>query len=168
MENPKEFNSQNTDQDKARKEHLERIKQLAEKAQKTAEAKQAKLFEGEDLGAEDLGVDVSFLNDTADPDLSHRLYYTMYNIMRRNLPSGKDNEELRRYVYDEIGLFLNRGKEKNERGVRNSDMRMAYIPTFLKPAFDIVVKWVTEGAAPFDLYEAFRRKNEEMGYGRKI
>jgi len=50
--------------------------------------------------------------------------------LRNNLPQGKKNEKLRRYVYDEKSLFLNRGKEKDDRGIRGSDERQTYIPNF--------------------------------------
>lgn len=146
-------------------ERLNEIKMLSEKA-KEISGKQSEMFEGIDLGDED--IDASFntnmLDDTADPDKSHRLYYTMMMTMRSNLPKGKKNEKLRRYVYDEKSLFLNRGKQKDEKGIRGSDERMAYIGNFLQVAFDVVHKWVSEGANPYDLYTAFYELNNERGY----
>lgn len=146
-------------------EILAEIKKLSEKA-KEISGHQGSLFEGIGLGDDDLDkmFDVSILDDTANPDVSHRLYYTMMMTLRNNLPQGKANEKLRRYVYDEKSLFLNRGKDKNEKGVKNSDERQSYIPSALKVAFDLVYKWVSQGADPFDIYSEFRMLNENMGY----
>jgi len=149
-------------------EILEEIKRLSESA-KEISGKQSSLFEGVNLGDEDLdtGFDLATLNDTANPDESHRLYYTMMMALRNNLPQGKKNEKLRRYVYDEKSLFLNRGKDKDDKGIRGSDERQAYISNFLKVAFDIVYKWVSHGADPFDIFMEFRKLNEKMGYRKQ-
>jgi hypothetical protein len=104
------------------------------------------------------------LRNIADRDESHRLYFGMYGIMKRHLPQGKANLPLRRYVYDEVLLYLNQGKRKNARGVRGSSGQMAYIPTILEPAFAIVMDWVTNGANPFDLFSAFEAQNNALGY----
>ena len=120
-------------------ERLDEIRMLSEQAKKIT-GKQSGLFEGMDLGEEDIDTsfDQEMLNDTADPDKSHRLYYTMMIAMRNNLPQGKANEKLRKYVYDEKSLFLNRGKERDKRGKRDSDERQAYIGNFLQTAFEVV------------------------------
>lgn len=144
---------------------IEEIKLLSERA-KEVSGNQQSLFEGVYLGDED--IDTFFnkesLNDTADPEKSHRLYYTMMGAMRRNLPEGKDNIKLRRYIYDEKSLFLNRGKDKNEKGIRGSDERQTYIGNFLHVAFDIVNNWIINGANPFDLYKSFYDLNKEHGF----
>ena len=149
-------------------EILNEIKALSEKA-KEISGPQLGLFEGVDLGEEDLDTafDPSVLNDTADPDKSHRLYYTMRSAMMRNLPKGQQNKKLRQYIYDEKSLFLNRGKEKNEKGIKGSDERQSYIGNFLQVAFDTVNRWISEGANPFDLYMAFHKLNEEKGYHKE-
>lgn len=149
-------------------EIIAQIKLLSEKAREISGA-QTGLFDGFDIGEEDLDTSFnqSILNDTADPDKSHRLYYTMRSAMMRNLPKGNENKKLRKFIYEEKSLFLNRGKDKNHDGIKNSDERMAYIGNFLQVAFDIVNKWVSEGANPFDLYMAFKELNQEKGYDSK-
>lgn len=145
-------------------EIFDEIKQLSEKAKETS-SRQLDLIDNVDLGNED--IDTGFerrLAGTADPDTSHRLYYTMRRTLIDNLPKGKKNEKLRRYVYDEKSLFLNRGNDKNESGYKGSDERMSYIDNFLKTAFDLVNNWVSTGANPFDLYKAFWDINEEKGF----
>ncbi|RNI27355.1 hypothetical protein EFA69_14535 [Rufibacter immobilis] len=146
-------------------EFLADMKKLSDRA-KEVTGVQTGLFDGADLGEEDLDTsfDIANLNDTADPDASHKLYYTMMAVLRRHLPSGKENEKLRRYIYDEKSLFLNRGKAKDEKGVRGSDERMAYLGNFLNVALNTVQRWVEQGAVPYDLYMAFNTLNRERGY----
>lgn len=143
------------------------INRMSKEGDKKGAGKQSKLFDDEDLGEEDIGFDEGLLNDIANPDLSYDLYYGIWKFMKDNLPKGKDNEPGRRYIYDELNLFLNRGKHINAKGKRGSDSRMAYISPHLQPAFATVVDWLRHGAIPFQLYEAFRRKNEELGYHNK-
>lgn len=140
------------------------INRMSKESDKKRAGKQSKLFEDEDLGDEDIGFDQDLLEDVANPDLSYDLYYGIWKFMKDNLPKGKENEQGRRYIYDEVNLFLNRGKHLNAKGKRGSDSRMAYINPQLQPAFATVVDWLRHGAIPFQLYEAFRRKNEELGY----
>lgn len=142
---------------KTREEIREEIKRLSEKADSIT-PKQLKLVELDD---EDVEFDTSVFNNTADPDKSYKLYYGMLRLMKDNLPKDK---AVRRYVYDEKNIYLNRGKRINAQGIRRSDGRMAFITPFLEIAFDITANWVKSGSNPFDLYEAFRQKNEEMGY----
>jgi hypothetical protein len=141
------------------------MKKLSDQAKHFSGAQKG-LFEGADLGEEDLDTsfDISNLNDTADPDASHKLYYTMMGVLRRNLPQGKENEKLRRIILDEKSLFLNRGKAKNDKGIRGSDERMAYLGNFLNVALNTVQNWVQQGASPYDLYIAFNNLNRERGY----
>ena len=148
-------------------EIFDEIKRLSEKAKENS-SHQLDLISNLDLGDED--IDTGFekrLAGTADPDTSHRLYYTMRRTLIDNLPKGKKNERLRRYVYDEKSLFLNRGIDKNEIGYKGSDERMAYIDNFLQIAFGIVNNWVVTGANPFDLYKAFWDINEEKGFHKE-
>ncbi len=142
------------------------IRAMAEKSKQNT---QHKLFDGApDVDEEDEDELSGFsLRNIADRDESHRLYFGMYNVMKRNLPQGKSNEPLRRYVYDEVLLYLNQGKRKDARGIRGSSGQMAYIPTILNPAFAIVLDWVKNGANPFDLYSAFEAQNIALGYHTK-
>lgn len=151
--------------DLSQEEILQEIKQLSEKARKEA-GSQRDLFFQKEVGDEDIdtGYDYGKLNDTADPDRSHKIYYAMRRLMIENLPKGQSNEKLRKFIYEEKNLFLNRGQAVNKDGIRNSDGRMAYIPSFLTPAFSAVVEWVISGANPFDLYSSFRKLNIERGY----
>lgn len=161
-DNPKKGKKEDRDRDKI----LDDVKRLSQKAQETAEGKQSKLFEDEDLG-EDTGFNQSILNDTVNPELSHRLYYGLQRLLKDNLPTGRKNEKLRRYVYDEKNLFLNQGKHLDAKGIRNSDGRMAPPETIIHEAFNIVVSWVASGGAPFDIFYAFKKRNEELGYYEK-
>jgi hypothetical protein len=154
-------------EDKKQQDIFDEIKKLSEKANEvsSSDAEQISLFPNIDLGEEDVTFDASLIEDTADPDRSHKLYYGMMRLMIGNLPRGAENKKLRRYVYDEKLIFLNRGKniDKNTR-VRGSDSRMAYIPNFLEVAFDTTVNWVKTGGTPFDLFMAFHNLNESRGY----
>lgn len=149
---------------KSREDILAEIRGLSDKSDQAAQARQNELFDDLKLDEEVDGLTTTFLKDVADPDASHRLYFGMRNMMVRNLPKGPENKPLRQHIYDEVNLYLNRGKQKDARGIRGSSGQMAFIPTFLEPAFDIVLRWVGAGANPFELYSAFEAKNTEMGY----
>ncbi len=155
--------SNESKQNQSRQEIHDEIRRMAEQADEKGQ--QGKLFDDEDLGEDELGGgDTSYLQDVADPDFSYQIYYGMWKLMKDNLPKGKDNERGRRYIYDEVNLFLNAGKHLDSMGKRSGDSRMALISTHLKPAFGTVAEWLQRGAIPFDLYQAFRGKNEELGY----
>lgn len=149
-------------------EILEEIKRLSREAHSSSNP-QLNLLDSLDI--EDREFDDNFngsiLSETANPDESHRLYYTMRAVMIKNLPRGKKNLKLRRLIYDQKSLFLNRGKEKDESGIRGSDERMAYIDNFLRIAFDTTINWVREGAVPYDLFMAFYNLNSERGYHKE-
>lgn len=150
---------------KTREQIQAEIRAMAEQSKQHA---QGKLFDSlpasEGDGEDELGGFSFPLQNVADRDESHRLYFSMYNVMKRNLPKGKSNEPLRRYVYDEVLLYLNQGKRKDARGIRNSSGQMAYIPSILQPAWAIVMDWVSKGANPFELYSAFEAQNIALGY----
>ncbi len=148
----------------AQDQRIEEMRKLVEESNRLSEGKQLSLLPLAELGGEDIGFDISLLKDTADPDTSYRLYYTIRRILMDNLPSGKKNKKLRQMVYDEKNLFLNRGKQINERGIRGSDGRQAYIPTFLEPTFKTVSQWVVTGGSSFDLFMAFWNLNEAHGF----
>ncbi|GEM_PF-1135118 len=165
MENEEDNNRDERDQKKKdRDERLEEIKKLIDQAKKNTEGKQGSLFSDEDLGKEDVGFDASILSDTADPDKSYALYYSMRKMLMDNLPSGKKNKKLRQMIYDEKNLFLNRGKALDSRGKRGSDGRMSFIATFMEPAFNSVADWVKTGGSSFDAYMAFYDLNEAYGF----
>jgi hypothetical protein len=87
-----------------------------------------------------------------------------------SLEQQRKNKEIKKFndkVYAEKKLFLNRGKDVDEKGIRGSDERQAYIPNFLKVAFDIVNLWVADGAVPYDLWYAFYKLNKERGYRKE-
>lgn len=150
-------------------EKLAEIKKLSDEA-KALSAKQIP-FDFSHLGEDDIDTETSaekeMLNITANPEKSHRLYYTMMAILKTNLPKGPENEKLRRFVYEEKSLFLNRGAVKDERGIKGSDERMAYIPMYLKKALDKVTEWASGDANPFDIYMTFKQMNEELGFYNK-
>lgn len=148
---------------KTREQIQDEIRAMSEQAKKHA---QGNLFDDQPSAEDDEDDELGgfSLKNIADRDESHRLYYGLRNIMMRNLPKGPANLPLRRYVYDEVLLYLNQGKRKNAQGVRGSSGQMAYIPTILQPAWTIAMNWVANGANPFDLYSAFEAQNIALGY----
>lgn len=99
-----------------------------------------------------------------DPDTKHQLYYQgLTKLMIDNLPKGKENEDIRKIIYGEKGILINRGKKINEKGIRGSDGRMAFLED-LEIAIKIVADWVSVKGTPTELFMAFWDKNEELGY----
>lgn len=102
-----------------------------------------------------------------DPVQKFQLYYKGLNkLLKDNLPKGKENEEVRRIIYDEKNILINRGAKKDDRGIRGSDGRMAYLED-LEVAIQIVADWTRKKGSSTDLYMAFWDKNEELGYGHQ-
>jgi len=102
-----------------------------------------------------------------DPVQKFQLYYNGLNkLLKDNLPKGKENEEVRRIIYDEKNILINRGAKKDDRGIRGSDGRMAYLED-LEFAIQIVADWTSKKGSSTDLYMAFWDKNEELGYGHQ-
>lgn len=102
-----------------------------------------------------------------DPVQKFQLYYKGLNkLLKDNLPKGKENEEVRRIIYDEKNILINRGAKKDDRGIRGSDGRMAYLED-LEIAIQIVADWTRKKGSSTDLYMAFWDKNEELGYGHQ-
>jgi len=102
-----------------------------------------------------------------NPVEKFQLYYKGLNkLLRDFLPKGKKNEEARRIIYDEKNILINRGAKKDDKGIRGSDGRMAYLED-LELAIQIVADWITQKGSYFDLYQAFWNKNEELGYGHQ-
>lgn len=102
-----------------------------------------------------------------DPVQKFQLYYKGLNkLLKDNLPKGKENEEVRRIIYDEKNILINRGAKKDDKGIRGSDGRMAYLED-LEIAIQIVADWTSKKGSSTDLYIAFWDKNEELGYGHQ-
>ena len=102
-----------------------------------------------------------------DPVTKFQLYYNgLTKLLKDNLPKGKDQEEVRRIVYDEKNILINRGAKKDEKGIRGSDGRMAYLDD-LEQALKIVANWTSIKGTPVELFMAFWDKNEELGYGHQ-
>lgn len=146
------------------KEELERLEILQE----------AENVKGEQLLI-DLNSDLIVENEaekliglkTDDPVEKYQLYYKGLNkLLRDTLPKGKRNEKARRIIYDEKNILINRGAKKDEKGIRGSDGRMAYVDD-LEKTIQIVAKWITNKGSCYDLYHAFWEKNEDLGYGHQ-
>lgn len=104
------------------------------------------------------------IGDIDDPDKKHDIYYKgIRKLLIDELPKGKSWKDARELVYDENNILINRGNKKDERGIRGSDGRMAYI-TDLEMSLSIISEWILERGTPFQLYEKFREKNIELGY----
>lgn len=102
-----------------------------------------------------------------DPVQKFQLYYHgLTKLLKDNLPKGKVYEDVRRIVYDEKNILINRGAKKDEKGIRGSDGRMAYIED-LEEAIKIVAEWTSKKGTPAELFMAFWDKNEELGYGHQ-
>ena len=102
-----------------------------------------------------------------DPVEKFQLYYHgLTKLLKDNLPKGKENEQVRRIVYDEKNILINRGAKKDEKGIRGSDGRMAYLED-LETAIHIVANWISRKGSPSELFMAFWDKNEEFGYGHQ-
>jgi len=102
-----------------------------------------------------------------DPVQKFQLYYKILNkLLRSNLPKGKENEPTRRIIYDEKNILINRGNKKDEKGIRGSDGRMAYMED-IELAISIVMEWVNAKGSYHELYMAFWNKNEELNYGHQ-
>jgi len=111
---------------------------------------------------------VELLGQTIDdPVEKFQLYYHgLTKLLIDNLPKGKENEQVRRIVYDEKNVLINRGAKKNEKGIRGSDGRMAYIED-IEIAIQIVADWISKKGSPSELFMAFWDKNEELDYGHQ-
>jgi len=102
-----------------------------------------------------------------DPVQKFQLYYHgLTKLLKDNLPKGKEFEDVRRIVYDEKNVLINRGAKKDEKGIRGSDGRMAYTED-LEEAIKIVAEWTGRKGTPAELFMSFWDKNEELGYGHQ-
>jgi hypothetical protein len=102
-----------------------------------------------------------------DPVQKFQFYYHgLSKLLKESLPKGKHFEDVRRIVYDEKNILINRGAKKDEKGIRGSDGRMAYIED-LEEAIKIVAEWRARKGTSAELFMAFWDKNEELGYGHQ-
>lgn len=102
-----------------------------------------------------------------DPVQKFQLYYQgLSKLLKESLPKGKSFEDVRRIVYDEKNILINRGAKKDQKGIRGSDGRMAYVED-LEEAIKIVADWTINKGTPAELFIAFWDKNEELGYGHQ-
>jgi len=102
-----------------------------------------------------------------DPVTKFQLYYNgLAKLLKDNLPKGKDYEDVRRIVYDEKNILINRGAKKDDKGIRGSDGRMAYLDD-LEQAIKIAANWASKKGTPAQLFMEFWDKNEELGYGHQ-
>ena len=102
-----------------------------------------------------------------DPVQKFQLYYHgLTKLLKDTLPKCKDFEDVRRIVYDEKNILINRGAKKDEKGIRGSDGRMAYMED-LEIAIKIVADWTSRKGTPAELFTAFWDKNEELDYGHQ-
>lgn len=156
----------NTDKKKRElsKEDIERLELL----QKADEVKGEQLSINLDSEITIENQAVKLLGQTIDdPVEKFQLYYHgLSKLLKDNLPKGKENEQVRRIVYDEKNILINRGAQKDERGIRGSDGRMAYIED-LEIAIQIVADWISKKGSPSDIFMAFWDKNEELNYGHQ-
>ena len=102
-----------------------------------------------------------------DPVTKFQLYYNgLSKLLKSNLPEGKEFEDVRRIIYDEKNILINRGAKKNEKGIRGSDGRMAYLDD-LEIAIKIVADWTSKKGTSAELFMLFWDKNEELNYGHQ-
>lgn len=102
-----------------------------------------------------------------NPEQKYNSYYGTRSLLKKFLPKGDDNKQLRDIIYDELNVFLNLGKKKSDNnGIRKSDGRMTYQPV-MNEIQEIILKWVENSQNPFDLYCLFYELNEKHGYGHE-
>ncbi|MBS1684122.1 MAG: hypothetical protein JSS76_05175 [Bacteroidetes bacterium] len=150
---------------KTKEEIFDEIRKLSEQADDST-SHQVDMFK--DLGDEDIDstFDTRILNDTANPDEAHRLYYNIQRVLIDNLPKGDEHKKLRQKIYDEKNLFLSRGYDKDAFGIRGRDGRQTYIG-LMQEAFKYVFTWVASGGNAFDIYSVFWEVNESKGYHKE-
>ena len=160
----KDNNKINKKQRELSKEDLERLK-IFQKAEE---------IKGEQLSI-NLDSEITVENQAVkllgqridDPVEKFQLYYHgLSKLLKDNLPKGKENEDVRRIIYDEKNILINRGAKKNDKGIRGSDGRMAYIED-LETAIQIVADWISRKGSSSEIFMAFWDKNEELNYGHQ-
>ncbi|MBS1685274.1 MAG: hypothetical protein JSS76_10980 [Bacteroidetes bacterium] len=148
-------------------EELERLEML----QKSRENKGLKL--GVDIISGELQqfdeIKSLVAKDFENPQEKYDIYYKgIGRILRKYLPSGKENKAGRELIYDEKNIFLNLGKKKSDnKGIRGSDGRMTYQPV-MKEMLEVILQWVTESQDPIKLYDMLWELNEKHNYGHEV
>lgn len=163
--------------DNDKKEEGVEAQRLTQKQLKQEMERAAILMKADEIKEEtlDFAVDgqIEFKNEIADlmleqidnPDEKYNLYYKVVNrLLRKHLPKGDAYKEARDLIYEEKNTFLTRGHRKDERGIRNADGRMGYIPDMAE-FVNIVTEWITSRGTMFELYLKLRNLNESKGYG---
>ena len=152
------------DKKKLSKEEIERREILKKSEEIKEEQLKLDIEEGVDIENEYQ----TLLDESIDdPVQKFQLYYKVLNkLLKSNLPKGKENEPLRRIIYDEKNILINRGNKKDDRGIRGSDGRMAYLED-LEIAIEVVMNWVSSKESYQELYMAFWNKNEDLNYGHQ-
>lgn len=156
---------ENKDIEKKKRELSQADIERLEIIQKSEEVKGEQLTINIDSELEVENEALKLLGQTIDdPVEKFQLYYHgLTKLLKDNLPKGKENEQVRRIVYDEKNILINRGAKKDEKGIRGSDGRMAYIED-LEFAIQIVADWISKKGSASELFMAFWDKNEELGY----
>lgn len=100
-----------------------------------------------------------------DPQSKHSIYYNGIEKMLRIITrSGKNATSVSfEILREEKNIFLARGKQKDHKGIRHFDVRQAY-EVDMDAAYDIILKAITSGMDPYDLYIDFRNENINKGY----
>ncbi len=137
------------------------------------------LHRSEEIKGEQLTIDLNYdlvIENQAEKLLGQKIdnpvekfqlyYHGLTKLLKDNLPKGKENESVRRIIYDEKNVLINRGAKKDEKGIRGSDGRMAYVED-LEKAIEIVANWITKKGTSAELFMAFWDKNEELEYGHQ-
>lgn len=142
-------------------EFLSKVQQILEEAEKSSLKVIGIPFEDDEFKD---AIDKSIQN----PDASHKLYYgTINKLLKKNLyplMKGKENLPNRQLIYAQKDLLLNFGKDKDNKGIRGSDGRMATTER-MEMVVKLIAEWVTyDGKTPFNLFTKFRDKNIELGY----
>lgn len=144
-------------------EHVRALSRRAEESQETSKQLGLGIPEEEPASLKGAPDEAEAIKDTQNPDEAHRLFWAIQKTLMSALPKGREHKELRDYVYEEKGDYLNRGKLKDTSGIRGSDQRAGYL-THLRRALRVVRQWKREGGSAFDIWDEFRRMNEEAGY----
>lgn len=99
-----------------------------------------------------------------NPEEKYEVYYKLIDrVLRKHLPTGKENEKYRNLIYEEKNTFLTRGHRMDASGRRGADGRQAYLPD-MHEFVNIISEWLNAGANMFDLYIRLRDLNKSKGY----
>jgi len=145
-------------------EIIDSIKKMAELADIEATRAVAQEFPFDKELSDDDKETIEIIKDTQNPQVSYRLFYAIQGLMKQFLPKGDQYKGLRDYAYELKNILLTQGKNKDERGIRGSDSRQAFISAELKVMYDLITEWVKNGAMAAYLIEQLQKLNEERGH----